>query len=43
MPVTKKELVADLAEVLETELFRLEGLEKAPKEVLKHIIDLSRA
>ena len=43
MPVTKKELVANLAEVLETELFRLEGLEKAPKEVLKHIIELSRA
>ena len=42
MPVTKKELVANLAEVLERDLFRLEGVEKAPKEVLKHIIDLSR-
>ena len=34
-PVTKLELVAEIAASLNIELEKLEGLEKAPKEVLK--------
>ena len=34
-PVTKLELVAEIAASLNIELAKLEGLEKAPKEVLK--------
>jgi len=34
-PITKLELVAEIAASLNIELEKLEGLEKAPKEVLK--------
>ena len=34
-PITKLELVAEIAASLNIELTKLEGLEKAPKEVLK--------
>jgi hypothetical protein len=34
-PVTKLELVADISQKLQIPLEKLEGLEKAPKEVLK--------
>ena len=34
-PITKLELVAEIAAALNIELTKLEGLEKAPKEVLK--------
>jgi hypothetical protein len=34
-PITKLELVAEIAASLNIELSKLEGLEKAPKEVLK--------
>jgi len=37
-PVTKKELVAKIAELTKAELVKLEGLEKAPKSTLKYLI-----
>lgn len=38
-PITKLELVAMLAEEHEWNLPELEGLEKAPKEVLKYMLE----
>ena len=38
-PVTKLELVAELAEELEIEEWKLSGLEKAPKQALKEILN----
>lgn len=37
-PVTKKEIVAEIAEHLNFEIEELEGLEKSPKAVLKRIL-----
>ena len=37
-PVTKKELVAVICELINGDLSKLEGLDKAPKMALKHII-----
>jgi len=37
VPITKAEIVADLAELLELEVWHLEGLEKAPKTTLKNL------
>ncbi len=37
-PVTKLELVAKLAEANHLELKRLEGLDKAPKNALKYLV-----
>jgi len=39
LPVTKVELVADLAEALGLESWHLAGLEKAPKATLKKLTD----
>jgi hypothetical protein len=39
LPVTKVELVADLAETLGLESWHLAGLEKAPKATLKKLTD----
>lgn len=38
-PVTKVELVAELSELLEIEEWKLSGLEKAPKQALKEILN----
>ena len=38
-PVTKLELVAEISSLLEVDDWRLEGLEKAPKQALKIIRD----
>ena len=38
-PVTKVELVNNIADILDVPTERLEGLEKSPKEVLKLLID----
>ncbi|MDG1857874.1 MAG: hypothetical protein P8I94_02145 [Emcibacteraceae bacterium] len=38
-PVTKIELVAELAEELDIEDWKLSGLEKAPKQALKEILN----
>jgi len=37
VPITKVDIVADIANALEVEKESLEGLEKAPKQVLKRI------
>jgi hypothetical protein len=37
-PVTKDELVAEIATGLEIDLEKLQGLEKAPKQTLKNIL-----
>jgi hypothetical protein len=39
LPVTKRELVARLANRLEIPLEKIEGLEKAPKAAIKYLID----
>lgn len=38
-PITKLELVAQIAEKQALDVEKLEGLEKAPKEVLKYLLD----
>jgi cell division protein FtsI/penicillin-binding protein 2 len=38
-PVTKEELVSEIATGLEIDLEKLLGLEKAPKQTLKNILD----
>lgn len=40
LPVTKKELVSQIAEAVDGELDELEGLEKAPKQELKYLLSL---
>lgn len=37
-PVTKKELVAQVAALTNADLEKLEGLEKAPKSTLKYLV-----
>lgn len=39
LPVTKRELVANLASKLEIPLERVEGLEKAPKQAIKYLLN----
>jgi transposase-like protein len=38
-PVTKEELVSEIATGLEIDLERLPGLEKAPKQTLKNLLE----
>ena len=39
LPITKAELVIELAELFEVDSERLLGLEKAPKQDLKHLVN----
>ena len=39
LPITKAELVMELAELFEMESEKLLGLEKAPKQDLKHLVN----
>ena len=42
LPITKAEIVVELAEVLNTDSLKLMGLEKAPKQDLKHLLERAR-
>ena len=42
LPVTKAEIIVELAGVLETDSTKLIGLEKAPKQDLKHLLEKVR-
>ena len=39
-PITKKELVVKIADAVDGELEKLEGLEKSPKKELKYLLTL---
>ena len=39
-PITKKELVVKIADAIDGELEKLEGLEKSPKKELKYLLTL---
>ena len=42
LPITKAEIIVELAEVLSTDSIKLMGLEKAPKQDLKHLLEKVR-
>ena len=42
VPMTKGEVIVQIAEILEAEYDRLAGLEKSPKQDLKYLLDLVR-
>jgi hypothetical protein len=42
LPITKAEIIVELAGVLDTDSIKLMGLEKAPKQDLKHLLEKVR-
>ena len=42
LPVTKAEIIVELSNVLSTDSAKLMGLEKAPKQDLKHLLEKAR-
>ena len=42
LPITKAEIIVEIAEVLNTDSAKLMGLEKAPKQDLKHLLGKAR-
>jgi hypothetical protein len=42
LPVTKAEIIVELSNVLDTDSAKLMGLEKAPKQDLKHLLGKAR-
>ena len=42
VPMTKGEIIVQIAEILEANYDRLAGLEKSPKQDLKYLLDLVR-
>ena len=42
LPITKAEIIVEIAEVLNTDSLKLMGLEKAPKQDLKHLLEKAR-
>jgi len=42
LPITKAEIIVEVAKVLNTDSLKLMGLEKAPKQDLKHLLEKAR-